>query len=62
VGRRVGKVKWCAAGGKTLEGSVAFVGSVLVSTIFLWAFGMVHNFNVCLLLLISPPERTPLTG
>lgn len=47
VGRRVGKVKWCAAGGKTLEGSVAFVGSVLVSTMFLWSFGMVRNFNVC---------------
>ena len=46
VGRRVGRVKWCAAGGKTLEGSVAFVGSVLVSTMFLWAFGMVRNFNV----------------
>jgi dolichol kinase len=46
VGRRVGKVKWCAAGGKTVEGSVAFVGSVLVSTMFLWAFGFVKNFNV----------------
>ena len=47
IGRRVGKVKWCAAGGKTLEGSVAFVGSVLVSTMFLWSFGMVRNINVC---------------
>jgi hypothetical protein len=29
-----------------VEGSVAFLGSVLVSTIFLWAFGAVGNFKV----------------
>jgi dolichol kinase len=29
-----------------VEGSVAFLGSVLVSTIFLWAFGAVGNFRV----------------
>lgn len=51
MGKRVGRVKWSNAGGKTVEGSVAFTLSVLVSTIFLWAFGMVKSFQVSLALI-----------
>jgi dolichol kinase len=39
-------VRWAPSSGKTLEGSIAFLGSVLVSTMFLWAFGGVKSFNV----------------
>jgi dolichol kinase len=46
VGRRFGRTKWSQSGGKTVEGSLAFFGSVILSTVFLWAFGVIEDINV----------------
>ncbi|ODN75059.1 hypothetical protein L202_06278 [Cryptococcus amylolentus CBS 6039] len=46
VGRRIGRLRWCPAFGKTVEGSLAFFLSVLVSSVFMWAVGAVDSFNL----------------
>lgn len=46
VGRRMGHVRWSSANGKTLEGSVAFAATVLMSSFGLWAAGLVADFDV----------------
>ncbi|WWD16230.1 hypothetical protein CI109_100656 [Kwoniella shandongensis] len=44
VGRRIGRVRWSIASGKTVEGSVAFFFSMLLCSALLWAFGLVEAF------------------
>jgi dolichol kinase len=46
IGRRIGQLRWSPASGKTVEGSVAFLASVLVSSGMLWSFGWIKDFNV----------------
>ncbi|WVQ78617.1 hypothetical protein IAT38_000703 [Cryptococcus sp. DSM 104549] len=45
VGRKIGQVRWCTAFGKTVEGSVAFFLSVLLSSALMWAFGVVDSYK-----------------
>ena len=45
MGRRLGRMRWSQSG-KTVEGSVAFFASVMVSSALLWVFGTVQTFNV----------------
>lgn len=49
IGRRFGRVRWSQTGGKTVEGSLAFFASVLLSTVVLWAFGVIEDINVGIL-------------
>lgn len=42
----MGRARWSSANGKTIEGSVAFAATVLLSSFGLWAGGLVANFNV----------------
>ena len=46
VGRKFGRIHWSRAGGKTVEGSIAFFGSVMLSSVLLWAFGLVNKFHL----------------
>lgn len=48
VGRRLGVHRWSPTTSKTLEGSLAFVLSVLAAVLFLRLFGYVEPFSVCL--------------
>ena len=57
VGRRWGRLKWSRASGKTVEGSVAFFTSVLLSSGLLWSFGLVDDFNVSHPLNSLPPAK-----
>ncbi|WVO14642.1 hypothetical protein L204_102279 [Cryptococcus depauperatus] len=45
VGRRFGRLRWCTAFGKTVEGSVAFFMSVLLFSTLLWMLGIVNSFK-----------------
>ncbi|ORY22576.1 hypothetical protein BCR39DRAFT_551328 [Naematelia encephala] len=46
IGRRWGRIRWSAASGKTVEGSIAFFSSVMLSSVLLWAFGLTKLFNI----------------
>lgn len=46
VGRRIGRLRWCAASGKTVEGSIAFFVSVVAFSSLLWMLGLVDRFEV----------------
>ncbi|WVR05441.1 hypothetical protein IAU60_002457 [Kwoniella sp. DSM 27419] len=45
VGRRIGRVRWSTASGKTVEGSIAFLVSMLLCSGLLWLLGLVEPFN-----------------
>ncbi|WVQ99035.1 hypothetical protein IAU59_006167 [Kwoniella sp. CBS 9459] len=45
VGRKIGRLRWTTSSGKTIEGSIAFLASMLLSSTLLWAFGLVDPFN-----------------
>lgn len=45
VGRRMGYARWSPASGKTVEGSVGFVASVILASIIMWIVGAVESFN-----------------
>ncbi|WAQ91988.1 hypothetical protein PtA15_15A381 [Puccinia triticina] len=44
VGKRVGRVKWSAGSSKTVEGSLAFVASVVAVSLLLRLVGLVYPF------------------
>ncbi|KNE98632.1 hypothetical protein PSTG_08183 [Puccinia striiformis f. sp. tritici PST-78] len=44
IGKRFGKIKWNSGSSKTVEGSLAFVGSVIVISLFLRIIGLVQPF------------------
>ncbi|KAK4686360.1 hypothetical protein P7C73_g3762, partial [Tremellales sp. Uapishka_1] len=46
IGRRIGHIRWTPSSGKTVEGSIAFLASVLVSSGLLWMSGAVADFNI----------------
>ncbi|EJD49062.1 hypothetical protein AURDEDRAFT_85412 [Auricularia subglabra TFB-10046 SS5] len=46
VGKRLGRRRWSAASGKTVEGTAAFVLSVVACAVGLRAFGLVEKFSV----------------
>ncbi|KZV97450.1 hypothetical protein EXIGLDRAFT_832857 [Exidia glandulosa HHB12029] len=46
VGKRLGRRRWSAASGKTLEGTVAFVVSVVLCGLALRALGLVEGFSM----------------
>lgn len=50
VGKRVGRYRWMASSPKSLEGSAAFVISVVACAWLLRVFGLVENFSASLLL------------
>ncbi|OCF32033.1 dolichol kinase [Kwoniella heveanensis BCC8398] len=45
VGRKIGRMRWTSSSGKTIEGSIAFLASMLISSGLLWAFGSVQSFK-----------------
>lgn len=47
AGRRIGRYRWSPSSSKTLEGSAAFVLSVVSSAWVLRAMGVVPFFSVC---------------
>ncbi|KAA1070312.1 hypothetical protein PGT21_007863 [Puccinia graminis f. sp. tritici] len=46
VGKRFGKIRWNVGSSKTVEGSVAFVGSVIVVSLGLRVIGLVQPFPI----------------
>ncbi|KAI9608030.1 hypothetical protein H4Q26_005483 [Puccinia striiformis f. sp. tritici PST-130] len=44
IGKRFGKIKWNSGSSKTVEGSLAFVGSVIAISLFLRIIGLVQPF------------------
>ena len=48
VGKRLGVHRWSATTTKTLEGSLAFVVSILMAAFFLRLAGFLEAFSVCL--------------
>nr|XP_018263518.1 dolichol kinase [Kwoniella dejecticola CBS 10117]OBR85676.1 dolichol kinase [Kwoniella dejecticola CBS 10117] len=45
VGRKIGTIRWTSSSGKTVEGSIAFLLSMLLSSGLLWVFGLVDTFK-----------------
>ena len=45
VGRRVGRIRWSAGSSKTVEGSAAFIVSVVACAWLLRLFGLVEAFD-----------------
>ncbi|WWC89718.1 uncharacterized protein L201_004643 [Kwoniella dendrophila CBS 6074] len=45
VGRKIGRLRWTTSSGKTVEGSIAFLVSMLGCSGLLWLFGVVKPFN-----------------
>lgn len=48
VGKRFGVHRWSVTTSKTLEGSIAFVVSILTAAFFLRLAGFLEAFSVCL--------------
>jgi dolichol kinase len=46
VGRKMGHTRWTEGNPKTVEGSVAFLVTVLLSTLVLRMFGAVESFSI----------------
>ncbi|WWC69143.1 uncharacterized protein I206_103079 [Kwoniella pini CBS 10737] len=45
VGKKIGKLRWTSCSGKTVEGSTAFLLSMLACSCLLWVFGLVDPFK-----------------
>jgi dolichol kinase len=46
VGRKFGRIRWTEGNPKTVEGSLAFFLSVVVSFLVLRVFGIVESFSI----------------
>lgn len=46
VGRKVGYMRWSPVSGKTAEGSLGFLVSVVAAALGMWAFGLVERFSI----------------
>ncbi|KAG8765790.1 hypothetical protein FRC16_007852 [Serendipita sp. 398] len=45
VGRRIGRTRWTEGNPKTVEGTVAFLITVLTTNVGLWLFGAIEPFS-----------------
>ncbi|KAK8869508.1 hypothetical protein IAR55_000073 [Kwoniella newhampshirensis] len=45
VGRKIGRIRWSTSSGKTVEGSLAFLASMLLCSTLMWAFCLVDSFE-----------------